>query len=132
MSSTSSKRALFTFVMAFVFAALAIGCGRSPAMPRTPEKVMVRVDANAADAKVVPCSDCDDEDDDDDDPPVARKPAPVEYVRMSEWQEPESAKRAAAEVVQSGDGGKRYTEFPKLTLHRPIEETRVYGRYLWR
>ena len=125
MSSTSSHRALVVFVLSL--AALAIGCGRSPAMPRTPVK-LVRVD----DAKAVPCNDCED-DDDDDDEVTPRKPAPVQYFRMSDWQEPESARRAASQVTPSGEDGKpRYTEFPKLTLHKPIGETRVFGRYRWR
>jgi len=128
MSSSPYHRALASIVLSL--AALAIGCGRSPAMPRTPTKI-VRVE----DGKVSPCNcavaELDDDDDDDDDV-APRKPAPVEYVRMSEWQEPESAKRAAAGVAPRGsDGRPRYIEFPSLTLHKPIGET-TYGRYRWR
>lgn len=126
MSSTSFTGALIPLVLSL--AAFAIGCGRSPAMPRTPVK-LVRVD----DGKAVPCN-CDVDDDDDDDDVTPRKPAPVQYVRISEWQEPESARRAASEVAPPADGSKpRYIEFPQLTLHQPIGETRVYGRYRrWR
>lgn len=124
MSSSPYNRALAVVVLSL--ATLAIGCGRSPAMPRTPVK-LVRVE----DGKAVPCNCAVDDDDDDDATPP--KAAPVEYVRMSEWQEPESARRAAADLAPRVDDGKpRYTEFPKLTLHKPIGETRVYGRYLGR
>ena len=124
MSSTPYSRGLAAIILSL--AGLVIGCGRSPAMPRTPVK-MVRVE----DGKAVPCN-CDvlgDEDDDDDDEVTPRKSPPVQYVRMSEWQEPESAKRAASEVVPTSAGSSRYTQFPKLTLHQGIGETRVYGRW---
>ena len=127
MSSSSFNRALVPVVLSL--AALAIGCGRSPAMPRTPVK-LVRVEEGKT---VVPCNCDDDEDDDDEDEVSPRKTAPVQYVRMSEWQEPESARRAASQVAPSADDGHpRYTEFPKLTLHKPIGETRFYGRYRYR
>ena len=123
MSSKPYDSALTAIVLSL--AGLVIGCGRSPAMPRTPVK-MVRVE----DGKAVPCN-CDvaEDDDDDDDEVTPRKPPPVQYVRMSEWQEPESAKRAASEVVPTSAGTSRYTELPKLTLHQSIGETRVYGRW---
>jgi len=126
MSSTSFNRALVPVVLSL--AALAMGCGRSPAMPRTPVQ-MVRVD----ESKAVPCN-CDVDDEEDDDDVAPRKASPVQYVPMSEWQEPESAKRAASEVApRVDDSTPRYSEFPKLTLHQPIGETRVYGRYRrWR
>ena len=124
MSSTLSDRALAFAVLASV-ASLAIGCGRSPAMPRAPVK-LVRVEAG----KAVPCN-CADDDDDDDDVTV-QKPPPVQYVRMTEWQEPESAKRAASEVAPRGQGGPQYVEFPALTLHKPIGETTVSRYRRWR
>ena len=115
MSSPTRTRALAVLV---VLGALAIGCGRSPAMPRS-SATMVRVENGRA----VTC-DCGGDDDDDDDELTSRhrKPA-VEYVHISEWQAPESAQRAASEVVPRGAGTPRYVEFPKLTLHKPIPET---------
>jgi len=91
---------------------------------------MVRVEGQKV--ETVPCNCTIDDDDDDDVTPP--KPAPVQYVRMSEWQEPESAKRVAAEVQPHvDDGTPRYTEFPKLTKHAPIGDTKVWGRYrYWR
>ncbi|MBX3206722.1 MAG: hypothetical protein KF764_16755 [Labilithrix sp.] len=100
--------------------ALAMGCGRSPAMPRTPT-VMVRVDHPPS---AVPC-DCEDDDDDDDAAP--RRRPPVEYVRLSEWRAPASAERAADEVTPRGPGTPSYLEFPSLTLHEPIPAT-TFGR----
>jgi len=123
MSSPPQTRALALVVLG----ALAIGCGRSPAMPRTAVK-LVRVE----DGKAVPCNCADDDDDDDDDDVSPRRAPPVQYVQMSEWQEPESARRAASTVVPRGGAGAGYTDFGKLTLHKPIGETRYYGRFRWR
>ncbi len=121
MSSSSHHPALVLVVLSL--AAFAIGCGRSPAMPRTPVK-MVRVEEGRA----VLCN-CAVDDDDDDDELTPRKSPPVEYVRLSEWQEPESARRAAADVAPRGnEDGPRYIEFPKLTRYKPIDEPRAYGR----
>ena len=61
MSSSTHKRALALVVLA-ALATLAIGCGRSPAMPRT-SATMVRVENGRA----VPCNCAGDDDDDDDD-----------------------------------------------------------------
>lgn len=95
---------------------IAIGCGRSPAMPKR-EVRLVRVESGQA----PPCADADDDDDCDD--VVVRKP--VEYVPMSEWQPPPAAQRAEASVIPRGDEPPAYTRFPNLTLHRPIGESTV-------
>ena len=83
---------------------------------------MVRVENGRA----VVC-DCGGDEDDEDLTSRRRKPA-VEYVHISEWQAPESAQRAASEVVPRGAGTPTYVEFPKLTLHKPIPETTFSGR----
>ncbi|MBX3261760.1 MAG: hypothetical protein KIS78_24595 [Labilithrix sp.] len=103
-------------VVPFALCALALGCGRSPAMPRAAPQ-LVRVESGQA----IPCG-CDDDDEADDDE-AERRRAPVEYVRLSDWQPPASAERAAAEVIPRGDQPPSYLEFPELTLHRPIGET---------
>ena len=124
MSSSTRARALALVVLVALvaFATLAIGCGRSPAMPRS-SATMVRVENGRA----VPC-DCGGDDDDDDDLTSRRRKPGVEYVHISEWQAPESAQRAASEVVPRGAGTPTYVEFPKLTLHKPIPETTFGGR----
>ncbi|MDF2692683.1 MAG: hypothetical protein K0S65_1066 [Labilithrix sp.] len=87
---------------------------------------MVRVDA----ASFVSCGSSDEDDDDVEVAPHRR--APVEYVRLSDWQPPPSAECAASEVTPRGDGAPTYTEFPKLTLHKPIPETTISGRFRYR
>lgn len=102
-----------------VLAAFAFGCGRSPAMPaRAPVKMV-----HTQSGEIVAACACDD--DDDDDAPVQAKP--VEYVPVEEWRAPKSVQTFESKVAAQGPskpGG--YMEFPKLTLHKPIPETRFY------
>jgi hypothetical protein len=113
---------------------LIIGCGRSPAAPRAPIQ-MVKVENGRA----VPCH-CDADDDDDDaaaaddttTTALPRQPAGVQYVRMTEWQPPESVQRIESEIVPRGDDPPKYIQFPQLKLHRGIgEASRTVPRY-WR
>lgn len=126
MSSSSSRsrsRVLFLFPVSLGL--LALGCGRSPAIARTPVQ-MVKIDGTA-----VPCH-CDEDDDEDDLSPP--KPQPVQYVRMGDWEPPESVKRIESEISPRGERAPTYLEFPRLSLHRPIGESRVVriGRpYYW-
>lgn len=49
----------------------------------------------------------------------------VAYVRMTEWQPPESVQRIESEIVPRGEDPPRYIQFPQLKLHRGIGESRV-------
>jgi hypothetical protein len=121
-STSSGARAL---VVLLALGALALGCGRSPAMPSAPVKLV-----RAENGRAVPCNCADDDDDDDldDDATTKHRRGPVEYVHMSEWQAPASAQRAEAGIAPRGSATPTYIEFPKLTLHKPIPETTVSGR----
>jgi hypothetical protein len=125
-STDHGSSALVTVLSLSSLALITVGCGRSPAVPRSP--TMVRVDTSGT-SQVVTCASEDDEDDDESEP---RRPPPVQYVHISEWQPPPSAQRAAAEVTPRGSEAPTYTEFPKLTLHKPIGETTISGRYRFR
>jgi hypothetical protein len=117
------REAIVPVVIAFAFAG--IGCGRSPATPpRTPVKMM-----HAPDGHLVPVPTDDDDEDGDLIPVEPRQSRQVEYVPMQEWQAPNSVQTFEAQVVPRGNVSPSYTQFPKLTLHRPIPETRVLGRY---
>jgi hypothetical protein len=121
----SSPRSLPLLVTAAVL--VLTGCGRSPAT-RAPVKV-VRVDSRAA----VLCN-CDDDDEDDDDELVPPKAKPVEYVKMTEWQPPPSAQRVEAEIAPRGEEPPSYIQFPRLELHKPIDQPghRPMGLYFRR
>lgn len=103
------------------FAGAMIGCGPSPAMQsRRPEPLP----PNAA--VVVLC------DDDDEVEEVAASPkAPVEYVRIDEWQAPASVRETEARIEPRGNKPPDYVHLPTLKLHREISPTTTYrtGRY---
>lgn len=96
-----------------------LGCGRSPAA-KAPSK-LVGIPAG----RVVVVEPCDD--DDDDDVPAAARTR-VEYVPIEEWQPPPSARRIEAKIPPRGTEASTYLTMPALTLHQPIEATRVLGR----
>ena len=75
------------------------------------------------------CDDDDDEYDIDVDAPPARRP--IEYVKLSDWQPPPQVAEIEAAIPPRGDEPARFTTFPQLTLHRPIESSsyRRLGRY---
>lgn len=111
MSSTPATPLVIATVLALA------GCGRSPEA-QTPMKV-VRVDSGTA----VICN-CDDDEDYDEEDELVRRPKPVEYVRMTEWQPPPSAQRVESEITPRGTAPPSYIEFPRLQLHRPIDQPR--------
>jgi hypothetical protein len=97
---------------------------------------MVKVENGRA----VPCHCADDDDADDDSEETTAAPAVaiprqpnVQYVRMTEWQPPESVQRIESEIVPRGEDPPKYIQFPQLKLHRGIGETssRTVSRY-WR
>jgi len=110
-----AKRSIVLLAIASV-ALATVGCGRSPA--NAPMR-LVRVPVGQA-----PPS-CDGDDDDDAAPPP---PKPVEYVRIDEWQAPAHVQEFESQVIPRGAAKPSYIQYPKLTLHQPIPETRVSGR----
>lgn len=110
---------------------LVLGCGLSPDA-RTPSGARdSRVPYGAI--RVVPADQvkgtcrCDDDDDDADvavnDDDVRARRRGVEYVKLSEWRPPRSVEELEASIPPRGSEPPSYTTFPRLTLHRPIENT---------
>lgn len=113
--------------------ALAFGCGLARPAPGA------RVRAPSGAVRVVPADQvkgtcrCDDDDDDDDaiDGEEAPRRRPIEYVKLSDWQPPPQVAELEAAIPPRGPEPARFTTFPQLTLHRPIDNTgyRRLGRY---
>ena len=120
------REGVLVSIMALAF--VTIGCGRSPdAPPRTPGTPVKMLRAPDGHLVAVPTKD------DPDGDLIAVAPGPskdVEYVRIEEWQAPTSVQQFEAQVIPRGAASPGFIEFPKLTLHRPIPETRVLGRWV--
>ena len=83
--------------------------------------------------RVVPASEvrvvCGDDDDDfsaDEAPPRPRRT--IEYVKLSEWEPSKQVVELEAAVPPRGDAPPSFTTYPKLTLHRPIDDSSVRSR----
>jgi hypothetical protein len=108
------------YVVLLSIASVAIvACGPSPA--RGPTR-FVRVPVGE------PPPACDD---DDEMPITSTHAKPVEYVPIDAWQAPQRVQEFESKVIPRGNAKPDYIQFPKLTLHKPIPETRSSRGYGW-
>lgn len=100
--------------------ALSLACGPLPGRRAHLPEGGVRV---VPAAQVKGTCQCDDDDDDDDlavDTPRRRT---TEYVKLRDWQPPPQVVELEAALPPRGGEAARFTMFPRLTLHRPIDNT---------
>lgn len=117
-------------VSASMLALMCSACGPAPGNhPRIPAGNVRVVSADQVEG-TCRC-DYDDDDDEYDTDVYARARRPIEYVKLSDWQPPPQVAEVEAAIPPRGEEPARFTTFPQLTLHRPIENTgyRRLGRY---
>jgi len=106
--------------VAVAVTAVATGCGPAPGRePRVPAGGIRVVPA----AQVVGSCQCDDDEYATDD---ATPPRPAtQYVKLTDWQPPAQVAEVEASVPPRGAAPLTTATYPALTLHRPIDETKI-------
>ena len=96
----------------------ATGCGPAPGIdPRVPSGAIRVVPAEQVKGS---CA-CEDDELTSDD--AVSPSAPVEYVKLTDWQPPPQVAAVEASVAPRGNEPPRYTAYPELTRHAPIGAT---------
>lgn len=126
------RKAVLGRIVGLTIIGACAACGASPAY----EAKSPTVSVPANEAMVVPADrvvekcPCDGEREGE----ASSRSKGVEYVHVTEWQSPASAKRAEAFVAEDPSRFKSPHPVPALSMHRGIPETRIYrmGRSGWR